>query len=54
MLLSSVFLKKKEEKKKREKWPGGFFPGQTHLIGCATPGFSWLLGAIRAVLRVSP
>jgi hypothetical protein len=55
-MLYLLFEKKKEEKKKnyrkrRERWPRGFFPGQTSPIGCAMLGFSWLVGAIKSCFK---
>jgi hypothetical protein len=37
-----------ERKKEREKWPGGFLPGQTHPAGCSMLGFSQLLVAVKS------
>jgi hypothetical protein len=41
----------KEDKKKGETAQGFFFPGQTCPVGCAMPGFSWLLGAINGCFK---
>jgi hypothetical protein len=52
--LSSAYWKRKKKRKgkKREELPGGiFFPRETHPIGCAVPGFSQLLGAIKSCFK---
>jgi hypothetical protein len=43
-VLSSALKKKKKKERKRGKWPGGFFPGQTHPA----------VIAIKSCLSVSP
>jgi hypothetical protein len=45
----STFCLWKEQK--TEKWSGGFFPGQTCPVGCATLGFSQLPGSIKGCLK---
>jgi hypothetical protein len=51
LLLFEKRKKKLKERKKWEKWPGDFPPGQTHLSGCASPGFPWLLVAIKSCFK---
>jgi hypothetical protein len=41
-----------EKRKKREKQPRAFlFLGHTCLIGCAAPGFFWMLGAMESYFK---
>jgi hypothetical protein len=50
--LSSIFWKKKEGREKKKKGKGeiarGFFPRQTHPIGCSMLRYLWLLGTIKS------
>jgi hypothetical protein len=39
---------RKEERKEKGEMTRGFFSGQTHPSGCSTPGFPWLLSAIKS------
>jgi hypothetical protein len=43
-----------EKEKKKGETARGLFPGPTHHIGCAMPGFSWLLDAIQICFKGSP
>jgi hypothetical protein len=51
LLLIGKERKREKERKGRNYQGAFFFPRETHPIGCAVPGFSQLLGAIKSCFK---